>query len=109
MSRAARQRAYPHASAYAAAKAAISSFTKSLAETAEHGIAVFAISPGFVWTEMTERLRDSPWFPDFGSPNPGTNQSARASSFCGWTSGELDALSGRYIHVRDDIDQMLNE
>lgn len=102
-------RAYPHASAYAAAKAALSSLTQSLAaETAEHGIAVFAISPGFVWTEMTERLRDSPWFPDFGSPNP--NEPERAGELVlRLASGELDALSGRYIHVRDDIDQMLNE
>ncbi len=103
------KRAYPHASAYAAAKAAISSFTQSLAaETAEHGISVFAISPGFVWTEMTERLRDSPWFPDFGSPDP--NEPERAAELVlRLASGELDALSGRYIHVRDDIDQMLSE
>lgn len=102
-------RAYPHASAYAAAKAALSSFTQSLAaETAEHGIAVFAISPGFVWTEMTERLRDSPWFPDFGSPDP--NEPERAAELVlRLATGELDALSGRFIHVRDDIDQMLNE
>ena len=102
-------RAYPHASAYAAAKAALRSFTQSLAaETAEHGIAVFAISPGFVWTEMTERLRDSPWFPEFGSPNP--NEPERAAELVlRLASGELDALSGRFIHVRDDIDQMLNE
>jgi len=102
-------RAYPHASAYAAAKAALRSFTQSLAaETAEHGIAVFAISPGFVWTEMTERLRDSPWFPGFGSPSP--NEPERAAELVlRLASGELDALSGRFIHVRDDIDQLLNE
>ena len=102
-------RAYPHASAYAAAKAALRSFTQSLAaETAEHGIAVFAISPGFVWTEMTERLRDSPWFPGFGSPSP--NKPERAADLVlRLASGELDALSGRFIHVRDDIDQLLNE
>lgn len=102
-------RAYPHASAYAAAKAALRSFTQSLAaETAEHGIAVFAISPGFVWTEMTERLRDSPWFPGFGSPNP--NEPERAGELVlRLASGELDALSGRYIHVRDDIEKMLSE
>lgn len=102
-------RAYPHASAYAAAKAALGSFTQSLAaETAEHGIAVFAISPGFVWTEMTERLRDSPWFPGFGSPSP--NEPERAAELVlRLASGELDALSGRFIHVRDDIDQLLNE
>ena len=102
-------RAYPHASAYAAAKAALRSFTQSLAaETAEHGIAVFAISPGFVWTEMTERLRDSPWFPGFGSPSP--NEPERAAELVlRLASGELDALSGRFIHVRDDIDELLNE
>ena len=102
-------RAYPHASAYAAAKAALRSFTQSLAaETAEHGIAVFAISPGFVWTEMTERLRDSPWFPGFGSPSP--NEPERAGELVlRLASGELDALSGRFIHVRDDIDELLNE
>ena len=102
-------RAYPHASAYAAAKAALRSFTQSLAaETAEHGIAVFAISPGFVWTEMTERLRESPWFPGFGSPSP--NEPERAAELVlRLASGELDALSGRFIHVRDDIDQLLNE
>ena len=102
-------RAYPHASAYAAAKAALRSFTQSLAaETAEHGIAVFAISPGFVWTEMTERLRDSPWFPGFGSPSP--NEPERAAELVlRLASGDLDALSGRFIHVRDDIDQLLSE
>jgi NAD(P)-dependent dehydrogenase (short-subunit alcohol dehydrogenase family) len=102
-------RAYPHAAAYAAAKAALRSFTQSLAaETAEHGIAVFAISPGFVWTEMTERLRDSPWFPGFGSSSP--NEPERAAELVlRLASGELDALSGRFIHVRDDIDQLLNE
>jgi len=102
-------RAYPHASAYAAAKAALRSFTQSLAaETTEHGIAIFAISPGFVWTEMTERLRDSPWFPGFGSPSP--NEPERAAELVlRLASGELDALSGRFIHVRDDIDQLLNE
>ncbi|MGH2931736.1 MAG: SDR family NAD(P)-dependent oxidoreductase [Gaiellaceae bacterium] len=102
-------RAYPHASAYAAAKAALRSFTQSLAaEAAEHGIAVFAISPGFVWTEMTERLRDSPWFPGFGSPSP--NEPERAAELVlRLASGELDALSGRFIHVRDDIDQLLSE
>ena len=102
-------RAYPHASAYAAAKAALRSFTQSLAaETAEHGIAVFAISPGFVWTEMTERLRESPWFPGFGSPDP--NEPERAAELVlRLASGELDALSGRFIHVRDDIDQLLSE
>ena len=38
-----------------------------------------------------------------------TSRSAPASSSLRLASGELDALSGRFIHVRDDIDQLLSE
>jgi NAD(P)-dependent dehydrogenase (short-subunit alcohol dehydrogenase family) len=106
-------RAYPYGSGYAAAKAGLVNFTQTLAaEASEHGLAVFAISPGFVWTAMTERLRDSPegrrWFPGFGSSDP--NEPERAGELVvRLASGEADALSGRYIHVRDDLDELLNE
>src|SRR6266511_3230613 len=106
-------RSYPHGSGYAAAKAGLVNFTQTLAaETSEHGLAVFAISPGFVWTEMTERLRDSPegrrWFPGFTSSDP--NEPERAGELVlRLASGEADALSGRFIHVRDDLDELLRE
>jgi NAD(P)-dependent dehydrogenase (short-subunit alcohol dehydrogenase family) len=105
-------RPYPYGSGYAAAKAGLISFTQSLAaETSEHGLAVFAISPGFVWTAMTERLRDSPegrrWFPGFGSPDP--NEPERAGELVvRLASGEADALSGQFIHVRDDLNELLS-
>ncbi|MEK6274226.1 MAG: SDR family oxidoreductase [Actinomycetota bacterium] len=105
-------RPYPHGSGYAAAKAALLNFTETLAaEIADHGLAAFAISPGFVWTEMTEKLRDSPegrrWFPGFGSPDP--NEPERAGELVlRLASGEADALSGRFIHVRDDLDELLS-
>jgi len=105
-------RPYPYGSGYSAAKAGLINFTQSLAaETGELGLAVFAISPGFVWTEMTERLRDSPegrrWFPGFGSPDP--NEPERAGQLVvRLASGEADALSGGFIHVRDDLDELLS-
>jgi len=105
-------RPYPYGSGYAAAKAGLVSFTQTLAaETSGHGLTVFAISPGFVWTEMTERLRDSPegrrWFPGFGSPDP--NEPQRAGQLVvRLASGQADALSGQFIHVQDDLDELLS-
>jgi 3-hydroxybutyrate dehydrogenase len=47
--------ASPGKSAYVAAKHAMAGLTKTLAlETAEHGITVNAISPGYVWTPLVE-------------------------------------------------------
>ncbi|MEM1133124.1 MAG: 3-hydroxybutyrate dehydrogenase [Pseudomonadota bacterium] len=47
--------ASPGKCAYVAAKHGIDGFTKTLAlETAEHGITVNAISPGYVWTPLVE-------------------------------------------------------
>lgn len=47
--------------AYAAAKAAITQFTKSLCnEWAAHGINVNAIAPGYILTEITRPIHDDP-------------------------------------------------
>ena len=102
-------RPYPYGSGYAAGKAALLSFTESLAaETKEHGLAVFAITPGFVWTEMTERLRDTPGpAPDISAADPLKPERA-GELVVRLASGEADALTGRFIHVRDDLDELLS-
>jgi len=102
-------RPYPYGSGYAAGKAALLSFTETLAaETQEHGVAVFAITPGFVWTAMTERLRDASGpAPDISGADPVEPERA-GELVLRLASGEADALSGRFIHVRDDLDALLS-
>lgn len=94
----------PFQSGYAAAKAALLSLTESLAvSTAERGIAVFAISPGFVRTAMTDRLRES--FPEAGSG--GEVDAARSGELVVFlASGAADALSGRFLHALDDVEDL---
>lgn len=102
----------PMATSYATSKAALLRLTDSVAEGAkEFGVSVFAISPGFVWTDMTrdlertmkelapdEELIDEAWvFP-----------AEDAAGLCvRLASGEADKLTGRFIHVKDDLDQMI--
>ena len=102
-------RPYPYGSGYAAGKAALLSFTEGLAaEVKEHGLAVFAITPGFVWTEMTERLRGAAGpAPDISGADPVEPERA-GELVVRLASGEADALSGRFIHVRDDLDELLS-
>jgi NAD(P)-dependent dehydrogenase (short-subunit alcohol dehydrogenase family) len=92
----------PYQSGYAAAKAALLSLTESLAaETEGRGVAVFAISPGYVRTAMTDRLRASGWAPDAGAG--GEVDPERAGELVAFlASGAADALSGRFLHALDD-------
>jgi NAD(P)-dependent dehydrogenase (short-subunit alcohol dehydrogenase family) len=102
-------RAYPYGSAYGAAKAAVISFTQSLAaETADSGVAVFAITPGFVWTDMTERLRDAAGpAPDVSSARA-VDPELGAQLVVRLASGRYDELSGRFIHALDDLDALVS-
>lgn len=97
----------PYQTGYAAAKAALLSLTESLAASlAPHGIAVFAVTPGYVETEMTRHMRESGWVAELG-----TRRVLRAEEgarlVAAIASGRLDALSGRFLHALDDVDVLL--
>lgn len=104
----------PLATAYSCSKAGLLRMSDSLAASLrDYGIPVFAISPGFVWTSMTRRaveeakrldpnhkgVPDRDAFP----PELAANLVVRLAS------GEADALTGRYFHVRDDFDALLRD
>jgi NAD(P)-dependent dehydrogenase (short-subunit alcohol dehydrogenase family) len=105
------RRPSPYNSAYGAAKAAILSLTESLAASLEGtGVSVFAISPGYVKTAMTERLLELQeqrgWFPHLVGRE--TLDPALASRLViELASGKADRLSGRYFHALDDLDDLL--
>jgi NAD(P)-dependent dehydrogenase (short-subunit alcohol dehydrogenase family) len=105
------RRPSPYNSAYGAAKAAILSLTESLAASLEGtGVSVFAISPGYVKTAMTERLlelqEERGWFPHLVDRD--TLDPALASRLVlELASGKADRLSGRYFHALDDLDELV--
>jgi NAD(P)-dependent dehydrogenase (short-subunit alcohol dehydrogenase family) len=101
----------PYQSGYAAGKAALLSLTESLAaSTAGRGVAVFAISPGFVRTALTDRLRESEegrrWLPEVGSG--GEVDAARSGELVAFlASGAADALNGRFLRALDDVEDLV--
>ena len=105
---------YPYALAYSVAKAALVRFTDSLAAAVrQFGIGVFAISPGLVRTALLGDLAESEagkeLLPEFGEKTESDyNQPAEAGELVvALASGRADSLSGRFIHVSDDLDAML--
>jgi NAD(P)-dependent dehydrogenase (short-subunit alcohol dehydrogenase family) len=103
----------PWSSAYGASKAAVTHLVGSLAgELAGSGVTAFAISPGMVATDMTD------WPAGLLAHRPHLAELPAAaylpaSEACGLVrdlaSGRLDALAGRFVHVREDRDALLAE
>ena len=107
----------PYGSAYAVGKAGVMRFTENLAVELEgHGVFVFALRPGFVRTALSEyHLSEEGrhWLPstaqrfDEGKDVPPTMAGDLAVEFA---SGRFDALTGRYIRVKDykgdDLDEI---
>jgi NAD(P)-dependent dehydrogenase (short-subunit alcohol dehydrogenase family) len=101
----------PYQSGYAAAKAAVLSFTESLASAlSDTPVRAFAITPGFVDTELTRELRGSEagrrWLPELASASEVPPERVRALVMR-LASGEADALHGRFLHALDDLDDLL--
>jgi NAD(P)-dependent dehydrogenase (short-subunit alcohol dehydrogenase family) len=111
---------WPLVSHYSVAKAAVIKLTENLAaETRRHGVAAFAIHPGLVRMGLTElSLRSDA---ANGSPEASVQRWVRRQVEAGLdvplertcelvlrlASGEADELSGRYITVHDDLQELV--
>jgi NAD(P)-dependent dehydrogenase (short-subunit alcohol dehydrogenase family) len=111
---------WPLVSHYSVAKAAVIKLTENLAaETPRHGIAAFAIHPGLVRMGLTETSLKAKAAD--GSPEATVQAWVRTQVERGLdvpheracelvvrlASGEADELSGRYITVHDDLEELL--
>lgn len=94
----------PLATAYGTSKAALARFSDCLAaEVAEQGVQVFCVSPGLVLTDMT---KDLPFIKDI--PEEEFYQPEQlASVACELMTGTYSNLSGHFIHVGDDLPELL--
>jgi NAD(P)-dependent dehydrogenase (short-subunit alcohol dehydrogenase family) len=102
-------RPVPYGSAYSASKAAVQRLVEATAQALDGtGVVVVCVSPGFVETDMTRGF--PPGFvaghPEFADPAPDrwTPPSAFSSLVQRAAAGELDELTGRFVHVTTDLD-----
>jgi NAD(P)-dependent dehydrogenase (short-subunit alcohol dehydrogenase family) len=78
------------------------------AEGRGQGVAVFAIHPGAVWTDMArENLRRLPGEQGDPARYRWVPPEVAARLCVDLASGRADALSGRYVSVADDLDDLL--
>jgi NAD(P)-dependent dehydrogenase (short-subunit alcohol dehydrogenase family) len=112
-------RVVERASAYCVSKAALIRLSQFLAaETRAHGIAVFAIHPGTVRTPMNEYMRTAEivrqrapliqqWFQQLYEEGTDTPIEQSVALILFLASGKADALSGRFISVDDDVNELV--
>jgi NAD(P)-dependent dehydrogenase (short-subunit alcohol dehydrogenase family) len=107
---------FPFASAYGSSKAAVMRFTETVAQELTEtnaSVRIFALSPGFVRTAMTEqfartevgrrwmqRLIERLEHGDDVSPDNAANMVVEIAA------GRLDELHGRYVHGPDDVEHV---
>lgn len=99
----------PGAAAYAASKAAVARLVDTVAaELAGTGVTVLAVSPGMVRTDMTHGFPAGflEHRPDLVEPadEAWTPVESFLALLLRIAAGELDALSGRFVRARDDLD-----
>ncbi len=109
-----------HLSAYCTGKIAqVRLIEEGALETKDHGIALFAMDPGFVFTGIAEETMNSPeakrWLPGMvarlrekqNEPDDKADLARCAQRCVDLASGKYDALSGKYFELQDDLDTML--
>jgi NAD(P)-dependent dehydrogenase (short-subunit alcohol dehydrogenase family) len=104
-----------YGSSYCVSKAALARLTECIAaDVREYGITAFAIDPGSVRTDMTEYLITSeegrkylPWYREMILAGHHVPAELSAKLVTVLASGTADALSGRFIRVSDDLDEMI--
>ncbi len=102
----------PYMTAYASAKAAVLRFTDSLAaELAGTGVLPFAVTPGFVRTSLVETVAASPdarrYLPELSERQDALDPARAGALVVEIAAGRLDPLAGRFLHVLDDVDDLL--
>jgi NAD(P)-dependent dehydrogenase (short-subunit alcohol dehydrogenase family) len=102
----------PWSSGYASGRAALLRFVDSLAgEVADGGVAVFAVTPGFVRTELVESVIRSDagrrYLPELGARTDALAPELAGALVAELATGRADALTGRFLHVLDDLDDLV--
>jgi len=108
-------RSFTYFSAYVAAKTALVRLTECVAAEAKpYGVAVFSMEPGTVKSAMSDHSVHSdsgrrwiPWFRrifDEGLDVPAERGAVRALELA---SGRADALSGRFLPLREDLARLI--
>jgi NAD(P)-dependent dehydrogenase (short-subunit alcohol dehydrogenase family) len=103
----------PYASSYAVAKAAVLRFSDSLAaELDGRGVFVFAVTPGFVRTQLIAQVASSPagrrYLPELCERDDALEPERAGRLVADIATGRLDVLAGRFLHVLDDMDDLLD-
>jgi len=109
-------------SAYCVGKAAQLRFTEILdAESRPRGVRAFALQPGMAVTALAEqtaqRADAQKWVPgmvarigQLRNTTEGTKALERCAEVCVCiAAGEYDALSGRYLDIKDDFEKLLRD
>jgi NAD(P)-dependent dehydrogenase (short-subunit alcohol dehydrogenase family) len=97
-------RPLPGNSAYAASKAALARLTDTVAEeTKSSGVQLFCVSPGLVETDMTRGKAAFEHVPAGAWSQP----EDICRSVQRLIDGDCQALNGRFLHVHDNIDELL--
>jgi NAD(P)-dependent dehydrogenase (short-subunit alcohol dehydrogenase family) len=108
--------AVPFGSAYSTSKATVIGLTEAIAlEAGPGGVSIFAMEPGWMRTAMTDYLVNSDagqrWTPraaEYGMQAHVPIQRS-AQLVVELASGRADGLSGRYLTVLDDLDDLVRD